>query len=180
MTTLSHAPQLHAYAVCPPEQDNRAASTASDGTSGWTAKGWLLSLAPDMNGVIATALRATASGSNDEFAMLRNLSPADLEARLEAAGLSGLAPVISQHAARLREQAAATGAELNDKFSGEEGTFQLAFGSLETFYGGLEVISALILLRCAWPAVLTIAQLFTGYDRPTVDGQGPPRHVDVL
>ena len=36
-------------------------------------------------------------------------------------------------------EAAATGAELNSKFSGEQGTFELAFGSTDTFYGGLEV-----------------------------------------
>jgi len=40
---------------------------------------------------------------------------------------------------QLRQQAAATGAELNSKFSGEQGTFELAFGSTDTFYGGLEV-----------------------------------------
>ena len=40
----------------------------------------------------------------------------------------------------LRGQAATSGAELNEKFRSEEGTFQLAFGSLETFYGGLEVM----------------------------------------
>ena len=43
---------------------------------------------------------------------------------------------------KLREQAAATGAELNSKFSGEQGTFELAFGSTDTFYGGLEVTPA--------------------------------------
>ena len=46
----------------------------------------------------------------------------------------------ASRAGELRNQAAATGAELNDKFRHEQGTFELAFGSLDTFYGGLEAM----------------------------------------
>ena len=110
--------------------------TASPDAGGaWTALGWILSLAPDMGETIAGKL--LPSGADDEFSVLRGLSDAEFAARLGAAGLSGLVPVVTKHAALLRGQEAATGAELNHKFSSEQGTFQLAFGSLETFYQGL-------------------------------------------
>ena len=114
---------------------------AGDTAGGWTAKGWLRSLAPEVSDVIATALRVRADGA-DEFAALRSLSDADIGARLKEGGLSGLIPVVTAGVGQLRQQAAATGAELNSKFSGEQGTFELAFGSTDTFYGGLEVTPA--------------------------------------
>jgi hypothetical protein len=109
-----------------------------DTTGGWTAKGWLLSLAPEVSDVVAAALGVSVDGA-DEFAALRSLSDETVAARLAKPGLSGLIPVITRGVGKLREQAAATGAELNSKFSGEQGTFELAFGSTDTFYGGLEV-----------------------------------------
>ena len=149
----------------------------------WTARAFASSLG--VAGEVAEALLdGAAVPAGGEFEFMQSLAgrPDDIKAKLRNGRLvERVAKMLSKGAEeKLKTAEAKTGAELNDKFSGEEGTFQLAFGSLETFYGGLEVISALILLRCAWPAVLTIAQLFTGYDRPTVDGQGPPRHVDVL
>ena len=104
----------------------------------WTSKGWLLSLAPEMCDVVATALGVSAEGA-DEFSALRSLSDEIIAARLTEAGLSGLVPVIAVQAAELRQQAAATGAELNSKFSSEQGTFELAVGRTDAFYGGLEV-----------------------------------------
>ena len=120
------------------ERKDRDCEPAGDTAGGWTAKGWLLSLAPEVSDVIATALRVRADGA-DEFAALRSLSDADIGARLKEGGLSGLIPVVTAGVGQLRQQAAATGAELNSKFSGEQGTFELAFGSTDTFYGGLEV-----------------------------------------
>ena len=49
-----------------------------------------LSLAPDLSGLVASALQA----STLDEATLRSLSDEQLAARLEAAGLSGLVPVI--------------------------------------------------------------------------------------
>ena len=112
-----------------------------DTTGGWTAKGWLLSLAPEVSDVVASALGVSVDGA-DEFAALRSLSDETVAARLTEAGLPGLVPVITRGVGKLREQAAATGAELNSKFSDEQGTFELAFGSTDTFYGGLEVTPA--------------------------------------
>ena len=109
-----------------------------DTTGGWTAKGWLLSLAPEVSDVVAAALGVSVDGA-DEFAALRSLSDETVAARLTKAGLPGLVPVITRGVGKLHKQAAATGAELNSKFSGEQGTFELAFGSTDTFYGGLEV-----------------------------------------
>ena len=118
-----------------------APPATGDTAGGWTAKGWLLSLAPEVSDVVASALRVRADGV-DEFAALRSLSDADIGARLKEGGLSGLIPVVTAGVGQLRQQAAATGAELNSKFSGEQGTFELAFGSTDTFYGGLEVTPA--------------------------------------
>ena len=118
-----------------------APPATGDTTGGWTAKGWLLSLAPEVSDVVAAALGVSVDGA-DEFAALRSLSDETIAARLTEAGLSGLVPVITRGVGKLREQAAATGAELNSKFSGEQGTFELAFGSTDTFYGGLEVTPA--------------------------------------
>ena len=87
--------------------------------------------------MVASALGVSVDGA-DEFAALRSLSDETIAARLTEARLSGLVPVITRGVGKLREQAAATGAELNSKFSGEQGTFELAFGSTDTFYGGLE------------------------------------------
>ena len=118
-----------------------APPTAGGTTGGWTTKGFVLSLAPEVSDVVASALRVAVDGA-DDFAALRSLSDETIAARLTEAGLSGLIPTITKGVGKLREQAAATGAELNSKFSGEEGTFELAFGSTDTFYGGLEVTPA--------------------------------------
>ena len=115
-----------------------APPTAGGTTGGWTTKGFVLSLAPEVSDVVASALGVSVDGA-DEFSALRSLSDETIAARLTEAGLSGLVPVITKGVGKLREQAAATGAELNSKFSGEQGTFELAFGSTDTFYGGLEV-----------------------------------------
>ena len=117
---------------------NCAPPTAGGTTGGWTTKGFVLSLAPDVSDVVAAALGVSVDGA-DEFSALRSLSDETIAARLKKGGLSGLVPTITKGVGKLREQAAATGAELNSKFSGEQGTFELAFGSTDTFYGGLEV-----------------------------------------
>ena len=49
----------------------------------------------------------TGSEERDEFASICHLSQEDVEARLGAAGLSGLAPIVVERAAQLREQAEA-------------------------------------------------------------------------
>ena len=103
----------------------------------WTAKGWLLSLAPDLSETIASALRLPGG---DEFGALRGLSDAELVVRLEAAGLSGFAPIIVRRLAQLRDQAVATGAELNAKFAADGDAFkgEMGFGGLTEFFAGLE------------------------------------------
>ena len=112
-----------------------APPATGDTTGGWTAKGWLLSLAPEVSDVVAAALGVAVDGA-DEFSALRSLSDETIAARLKKGGLSGLVPTITKGVGKLREQAAATGAELNSKFSS---TFELAVGRTDAFYGGLEV-----------------------------------------
>ena len=146
VTSSSPAPP----APSAPNPNLAPAPATGDTTGGWTAKGWLLSLAPEVSDVVAAALGVSVDGA-DEFAALRSLSDETIAARLTEAGLSGLVPVITKGVGKLREQAAATGAELNSKFSGEQGTFELAFGSTDTFYGGLEVTPAPRSPPCSHP-----------------------------
>ena len=67
-----------------------------------------------------------------------SISHAELSRRLAAAQLGGLTAHIWAAAEELRGQKATTGAALSQKFANEGGTFQMAFGSLSTFFGGLE------------------------------------------
>ena len=62
----------------------------------------------------------------------------ELQQRLEDSGLAGLAVPIWAAVTALRAQGAVSGAALNAKFATEDGAFEMAFGSLERFYSGLE------------------------------------------
>ena len=60
-----------------------------------------------------------------------------MTAALERHGLRGLAHLVCAGIDALREQSAATGAALNNKFV-SEASFELAYGGLDVFFGGLE------------------------------------------
>ena len=89
------------------ERKDRDCEPAGDTAGGWTAKGWLLSLASEMSDVVSSALGVSVDGA-DEFAALRSLSDETVAARLTKPGLSGLIPVITKGVGKLREQAAAS------------------------------------------------------------------------
>ena len=80
-----------------------APPTAGGTTGGWTTKGFVLSLAPEVSEVVAAALGVSVDGA-DEFSALRSLSDETIAARLTEAGLSGLIPVITKNVGKLREQ----------------------------------------------------------------------------
>jgi len=110
----------------------RISSSASD--RAWSIKGWLRSL--DLEAAIGEAL-SSGSQSSTELERMHSISFAELKERLEAAHLRGHAPAIWEHLQVLRNQAASTGSELNQKFQAEA-NFTLAYGALDTFFLGLE------------------------------------------
>ena len=99
----------------------------------WSVNGWLRSLS--LFEIAAAALQEPLGA--DPFSYVLSLSHKELNRRLAEAQLSGLTAHIWAAAEELRGQKATTGAELSAKFTNEGGTFQMTFGSLSMFYGGL-------------------------------------------
>ena len=96
----------------------------------WTVERWLASL--PICGVLSEAL------GKPSFADVSALTPAEVRRRLGAADVQeALGRAIDSGIARLRDQAAPTGSSLNSKFA-LEASYQMAFGELGVFYGGLE------------------------------------------
>ena len=118
----------------------------------WTAAKWLGAL--DMPRVISRALKIprAATGGQSAFEYVKKLKPEQIETLLNAASLGGLVDTISAGVKKLQSQTAASSAQLNDKFQAS-GKFQMSYGSLSLFYGGLESllgppqVSALICFR---------------------------------
>jgi len=101
--------------------------------TGWSVLGWLRSL--NLLDIVGEALQDPSG--DDPFAYLRSLSRERLDRMLQAAQLGGLATPIWKALEELRGQKAATGAELNEKFK-QEASFEMSYGSIELYYGGLE------------------------------------------
>jgi len=99
----------------------------------WDAHKWLRSL-PNVQNIVHDALGLP---DDNQFDAVRALTRPEVEARLEAAGLRGLADAVMRGVNGLRSQAAETGDALNDKFA-TSAKFELTYGSLSLFYGGLE------------------------------------------
>ncbi|KAL1498967.1 hypothetical protein AB1Y20_013487 [Prymnesium parvum] len=103
----------------------------------WTAKTWLGAL--DLESVIETALKPPEpDGSGAAFNYIRGLSRNDVEAMLNQANLGGLTHVIFEGIQKLQKQAASTAFVLNNTKFKSEGRFEMAYGALALFYGGLE------------------------------------------
>ena len=103
----------------------------------WSVSGWLSSLG--LHAQIAAALRPPGSREHDQFQYTRGLERDDVVRLLRAAKLEGLAPTIWKHVAALKEQKAATGAALSAKFK-EDAAYQLQFGGLRHYFGGLDAL----------------------------------------
>lgn len=107
--------------------------------STWSVCGWLRSLS--LHDAVAEALQEPLG--DDPFEYVLGLSSEDLRSKLVAARLDGLAELLERAVSELRAQRASTGAvtgaELSAKFA-DEANFQMAFGSLSTFFGGLEAL----------------------------------------
>ena len=89
-----------------------------------------------MAGILNLPARDSATDAS-QFQYVRGLDYAQINALLDAANLGGLADFLYEGVLSLSEQSASTAAQLNDKFS-TTAKFQMTYGSLSLFYGGLE------------------------------------------
>lgn len=111
--------------------------------STWSVAGWLRSLS--LHDAVAEVLQEPLGA--EPFEYILTLSDEQVHAKLAAApggSLVGLAEPLYRALSELRAQRAATGvtptgAALSAKFAGEA-SFKMAFGSLSTFFGGLEAL----------------------------------------
>ena len=99
----------------------------------------ITALLPSSPQVISRALKIprAATGGQSAFEYVKKLKPEQIDTLLNAASLGGLVDTISAGVKKLQSQTAASSAQLNDKFQAS-GKFQMSYGSLSLFYGGLE------------------------------------------
>ena len=102
--------------------------------SHWNVDAWVESVG--LHGAVADALRPPDGVAAFEY--IRSMSSGDLMRHLETHGLGVLHGRMWEGVGKLQKQVAATGKALNAKFSSDESAFEMSFGSLEVFYGGLE------------------------------------------
>ena len=117
-------------------QDVSAAAKAAAeraGSSTWTAGKWVASLG--LHDIIAAAL--CPADIDEQYEWVCKLDRADVVRLLTEARLEGLVEAVVGGMEGLSSQAAATGADLNAKFA-TEAKFEMKYGSLSLFYGGLE------------------------------------------
>ena len=103
----------------------------------WSVSSWLSSLG--LHAQIAAALRPPGTREQDQFQYVRGLERGNVVQLLRAAKLEGLTPMIWKHVTALKEQKAATGAALSQKFK-EDAAYQLRFGGLAEYTGGLDAL----------------------------------------
>ena len=101
----------------------------------WAPSKWLASLG--LTKVITKALKVPARETMEPFNYVRKLSYDDVYRLLADANLAGLTDCLCEGIEQMRQQKASSSAQLNDKFQ-TSGKFQMSYGSLSLFYGGLE------------------------------------------
>ena len=117
-----------------------SAAPSAEASHEWTMSGWLSSL--DVTSAVAAVLLG-ADRPADELAATRALATAlpteaALAARLREGGcVESLARSVLPGLQSLAVQEVATGAGLHGKFMQDGGAFELKYGDLSTFYGGL-------------------------------------------
>ena len=120
-------------------QRELAKAWAADEESGrrWTAAKWLASR--NVAAVVADALQlpALSKDAHSQFAYVKRLKPERVAELMDAAQLSGLREWMVHAIGSLQGQATGSPEQLNDKFS-TTAKFQMTYGSLSLFYGGLE------------------------------------------
>ena len=103
----------------------------------WTAAKWLSSRKVAHEVAAALQLPALTADGTSQFTYVKGLQRAKLEELLSAAGLSGLVDFMVASIASLAQQAEGSPEALNQKFA-TTAKFQMTYGSLSLFYGGLE------------------------------------------
>jgi hypothetical protein len=101
----------------------------------WSATKWLSALG--ISKLITKALKVPPRDETPAFDYVKRLTAAQIEEMCSAAGLSGLAPLLVEGVEKLRAQKVGSSTALNDKFQAS-GKFEMSYGSLSLFYGGLE------------------------------------------
>jgi len=104
----------------------------------WTAGKWLTSRGAAK--LIANAMKLPQQhtpGEMSHFTYMKTLDRARIEELLTEANLSGAIEFVVESVATLAAQNTGSSSELNDKFA-STGKFQMTYGSLSLFYGGLE------------------------------------------
>lgn len=102
----------------------------------WAASKWINSLS-DIPKAIIRALRVPSATVQPAFDFVRKISDEEVQSRLEEAKLDGLTNIMLAGIMELKKQTVSGSAQLNDKFQAT-GKFQMSYGSLSLFYGGLE------------------------------------------
>ena len=130
--------QLPVYAAAAAADPGASSSKEEEEEEGmWTAKKWLGSLG-GLQGVIANALRLP-DAIEEHYTYVTSLTRERMTELMMEAKLEGLVEVLVEGLDRLGGQAAKSGADLNDKFA-SSAKFQMSYGSLSLFYGGLEAL----------------------------------------
>ena len=108
-------------------------SEAVDGE--WNATKWLVAIG--IAKVVTRALNIPPRSQCSAFDYVKKLKPHEVEGLLMDANLGGLTDVLVRGIEQLKTQRVGSAAVLNDKFS-SSAKFQMSYGSLSLFYGGLE------------------------------------------
>ena len=125
-------------------ESSSAPESASESTSSepeveaegeWSTAKWLASLG--VSKLISRALQVPPRDVMPAFDYVRRLGRSEVERLLNDANLGGLVEMLWDGVEALGKQKVASSAALNDKFQAS-GKFQMSYGSLSLFYGGLE------------------------------------------
>ena len=104
----------------------------------WSEHAWVSSLSLHED-VVKVLLGLVPDDEENLFEFFKErLRPDALMKAMERAGLGGHSARIWAGVTQLRKQVAATAHELNLKFATDGSTFEMAFGGIDQFYGGLD------------------------------------------
>jgi len=118
------------------EADSRDYEETGDAPEGeWSAAKWLSALG--ISKIVTKALKVPHRDVQPAFEYIKKLKRSEVETLLNDANLGGLADMLMAGIDALSKQKVSSSAALNDKFQAS-GKFQMSYGSLSLFYGGLE------------------------------------------
>jgi len=121
------------------KQEDRQRQWQEDEESGrrWTAGKWLQSHSVAQVVAEALELPARSEKAGSQFLYVKKLTRERIQELLDKAGMGGLADFVVGCVASLATQSTGSAERLNEKF-GTSAKFQMTYGSLSLFYGGLE------------------------------------------